>query len=180
MRMSSIVIIQPLESQYGAGNAVIIIHWELKVNSFYPLARLFSALTGVKFYFLNQFLNEPLLDFRGWLVPLSPPFCLGVYWIDHHLQIFSAMIFLLSVSSLHICFLSQMVVVLILFTSQPYGTATHPVGKSYASIVDDEKTAFLGGVKIKTRYHHHSCFCRYGRVAGIMEKTTCFSKAIYL
>jgi hypothetical protein len=45
--------------------------------------------------------------------------------------------------------LSQMVVVLILFTSQPYGTATHPVGKSYASIVDDEKLAFLGGMNIK-------------------------------
>ena len=125
-------------------------------------------------------LVEPLLDFGGWFAPLSPPLCLGVYWIDRHLQIFPAMVFLLSVSSLHICFLSQMVVVLIPNTSQPYGRLTHPVGKSYASIVDDEKTAFLGGVKIKTRYHHHSCFCRYGRVAGIMEKTTCFSKAIYL
>ena len=64
-------------------------------------------------------------------------------------QIFSAMVFLLSVSSLHIYFLSQMVVVLIPNTIQPYGTATHPVGKSYASIVDDEKLAFLGGMNIK-------------------------------
>jgi hypothetical protein len=87
-------------------------------------------------------LVEPLLDFGGWFAPLSPPLCLGVYWIDRHLQIFPAMVFLLSVSSLHICFLSQMVAVLILFTSQPYGRMTHPVGKSYASIVDDEKTAF--------------------------------------
>ena len=105
-------------------------------------------------------LVEPLLDFGGWLAPLPPPLCLGVYWIDRHLHILPAMIFLLSVSSLHICFLSQMVVVLIPNTSQPYGRLTHPVGKSYASIVDDEKMAFLGGVKIKTRYHHHSCFCR--------------------
>ena len=94
-------------------------------------------------------LVEPLLDFGGWLAPLSPPLCLGVYWIDRHLQIFPAIIFLLSVSSLHICFLSQMVVVLILYTSQPYGRMTHPVGKSYASIVDDEKLAFLGGMNIK-------------------------------
>ena len=57
-------------------------------------------------------------------------------------QIFPAMIFLLSVSSLHIYFLSQMVAQLIPNTSQPYGRLTHPVGKSYASIVDDEKTAF--------------------------------------
>ena len=40
--------------------AVIIIHREFKVNSFYPLTRLFSAFTGVKFYFLNQFSNEQL------------------------------------------------------------------------------------------------------------------------
>ena len=51
-----------------------------------------------------------------------------------------------------------MVVMLISYTSQPYGTDTHPVGKSYASIVDDEKTAFLGGVKIKIRYHHEATF----------------------
>ena len=35
-----------------------------------------------------------------------------------------------------------MVIVLIPYTSPPYGTAIHPVGKSYASIVDDEKMAF--------------------------------------
>ena len=87
-------------------------------------------------------LVEPLLDFGGWFAPLSPPLCLGVYWIDRHLQIFPAMVFLLSVSSLHICFLSQMVVVLIPNTSQPCGRITHPVGKSYASKVEAEKTAF--------------------------------------
>ena len=37
---------------------------------------------------------------------------------------------------------SSMVIVLIPYTSQPYGKEVHPVGKSYASIVDDEKTAF--------------------------------------
>ena len=72
-------------------------------------------------------------------------------------QIFSAMVFLLSVSSLHICFLSQMVVVLIPNTSQPYGRLTHPVGKSYASKVEAEKTAFSRrGEYKKSRYHHHS------------------------
>ncbi len=35
-----------------------------------------------------------------------------------------------------------MVVVLIPYTSPPYGRNPHPVGKSYASIVDDGKTAF--------------------------------------
>ena len=35
-----------------------------------------------------------------------------------------------------------MLVVLIPYTSSAYGTAIHPVGKSYASIVDDEKMAF--------------------------------------
>ena len=124
--------------------------------------------------------TKPLLNFSCRLAPLPSFLWVGIYWIDSHLQIFPAMIFPLSVSSLHICFLSQMVVVLIPNTSQPYGRLTHPVGKSYASIVDDEKTAFLGGMNTKTRYHHHSCFCRYGRVAGIMEKTTWFSKAIYL
>ena len=71
-------------------------------------------------------LVEPLLDFGGWLAPLPPPLCLGVYWIDRHLHILPAMVFLLSVSSLHIYFLSQMVVVLILNTSQPYGRLTLP------------------------------------------------------
>ena len=42
----------------------------------------------------------------------------------------------------HICSLSHMVIVLIPYTSPPYGRLAHPVGKSYASIVDDEKTAF--------------------------------------
>ena len=51
-----------------------------------------------------------------------------------------------------------------------------PVGKGYASIVDDEKTAFeqrnkhrQNGHK-KSRYLHCSCFCRYGRVAVIYEE----------
>ena len=35
-----------------------------------------------------------------------------------------------------------MVIVLIPYTSSAYGKEVHPVGKSYASIVDDEKTAF--------------------------------------
>ena len=35
-----------------------------------------------------------------------------------------------------------MVIVLIPYTSQPYGRMAHPVGKSYASIVDDENMAF--------------------------------------
>ena len=35
-----------------------------------------------------------------------------------------------------------MVIVLIPYTSSAYGTAIHPVGKSYASKVDDEKSAF--------------------------------------
>ena len=59
-------------------------------------------------------------------------------------------------------------IVLILYTSQPYGRITHPVGKSYASIVDDEKTAFLGGVKIKTRYHHHSLIFQLWTGSGLL------------
>ena len=35
-----------------------------------------------------------------------------------------------------------MVIVLIPYTSSAYGKEVHPVGKSYASIVDDEKMAF--------------------------------------
>ena len=35
-----------------------------------------------------------------------------------------------------------MVIVLIPYTSSAYGKEVHPVGKSYASKVDDEKTAF--------------------------------------
>ena len=52
----------------------------------------------------------------------------------------------------------------------------YPVGKSYASKVDDEKTAFEQGRKHrqnghkKSRYLHCSCFCRYGRVAAIHEE----------
>ena len=63
---------------------------------------------------------------------------------SHHsyLQILPTIVFLLSVSSLHICSLSYMVIVLIPYTSSAYGKEVHPVGKSYASIVDDEKTAF--------------------------------------
>ena len=72
-------------------------------------------------------LVEPLLDFGGWLAPLPPPRCLGIYWIDHHFHILPAMIFLLSVPSLHCYFLSQMVVVLIPYTSQPYGRLARPV-----------------------------------------------------
>ena len=37
--------------------------------------------------------------------------------------------------------LSQMVIVLILFTSQPYGRIIHPVGKSYAINIEAEKAA---------------------------------------
>ena len=52
----------------------------------------------------------------------------------------------------------------------------HPVGKSYASKVDDEKTAFEQRSKHRqnghknSRYLHCSCFCRYGRVAVIYEE----------
>ena len=69
-----------------------------------------------------------------------------------------------------------MVIVLIPYTSSAYGKEVHPVGKSYASIVDDEKTAFEQGRKHrqnghkKSRYLHCSCFCRYGRVAVIYEE----------
>ena len=35
-----------------------------------------------------------------------------------------------------------MVIVLIPYTSPPYGKKVHPVGKCYASIVDDEKSDF--------------------------------------
>ena len=35
-----------------------------------------------------------------------------------------------------------MVIVLIPYTSPPYGRMAHPVGKSYAFKVDDEKSAF--------------------------------------
>ena len=50
------------------------------------------------------------------------------------------------------------------------------VGKSYASKVDDEKTAFEQGRKHRqnghknSRYLHCSGFCGYGRVAVIYEE----------
>ena len=121
-------------------------------------------------------LIELLLNLSCRLAPLPSFLWIGVYWIDSYLQILSTVIFLLSVSSLHICSLSYMVIVLIPYTSQPYGRMAHPVGKSYASKVDDEKTAFeqrskhrQNGHK-KSRYLHCSCFCRYGRVAVIYEE----------
>ena len=46
-----------------------------------------------------------------------------------------------------------MVIVLIPYTSSAYGKEVHPVGKSYASIVDDEKTAFEQRSKYR-RYEH--------------------------
>ena len=64
-----------------------------------------------------------------------------------------------------------MVIVLIPYTSSAYGKEVHPVGKSYASIVDDEKTAFEQEHKHrqkghkKSRYLYHRCICRYGLVA---------------
>ena len=87
-------------------------------------------------------LIEPLLYLRCRHAPLPSFLWMGIYWIDSHLQILPTVVFLLSVSSLHICSLSYMVIVLIPYTSPPYGTAIHPVGKSYASKVDDEKSAF--------------------------------------
>ena len=69
-----------------------------------------------------------------------------------------------------------MVIMLIPYTSSAYGKEVPPVGKSYASIVDDEKTAFEQRNKHRqhehklSRYLHCSCFCRYGRVAAIYEE----------
>ena len=69
-----------------------------------------------------------------------------------------------------------MVIVLIPYTSSAYGKEVHPVGKSYASKVDDEKSAFESGTDSRqhrhknSRYLHCSCFCRYGRVAVIYEE----------
>ena len=80
-----------------------------------------------------------------------------------------------------------MVIVLIPYTSSAYGTAIHPVGKSYAINIEAEKTAFelrdKYRYKQKPRYHHHSCFCRYGRVAVIYEKiliSVCYGSIIQL
>ena len=87
-------------------------------------------------------LIEPLLNLGCRLAPLPSFLWMGIYWINSYLQILPTIVFLLSVSSLHICSLSYMVIVLIPYTSSAYGKEVHPVGKSYASIVDDEKTAF--------------------------------------
>ena len=87
-------------------------------------------------------LIEPLLNLCCRLTPLPSFLWMGIYWIDSYLQILPTIIFLLSVSSLHICSLSYMVIVLIPYTSSAYGRNPHPVGKSYASKVDDEKSAF--------------------------------------
>ena len=46
-----------------------------------------------------------------------------------------------------------MVIVLIPYTSSAYGRNLHPVGKSYASKVDDEKMAFESGTNTR-RYEH--------------------------
>ena len=57
-----------------------------------------------------------------------------------------------------------MVIVLIPYTSSAYGKEVHPVGKSYASIVDDEKMAFEQSCKHrpngKNRYLYFSFICR--------------------
>ena len=88
-------------------------------------------------------LIEALLNLGCRLAPLPSFLWIGIYWINGYLQILPTVIFLCSVSSLHICSLSYMVIVLIPYTSPPYGRMAHPVGKSYASIVDDEKNGFL-------------------------------------
>ena len=87
-------------------------------------------------------LIEPLLNLGCRLAPLPSFLWMAIYWIDGYLQILPTIVFLLSVLPLHICSLSYMVIVLIPYTSSAYGKEVHPVGKSYASIVDDEKTAF--------------------------------------
>ena len=87
-------------------------------------------------------LVQPLLNLGCWLAPLPSFLWLGIYWIDSYLHILTAIVFLLSILPLHICSLSYMVVVLIPYTSSAYGKEVNPVGKSYASIVDDEKSAF--------------------------------------
>ena len=72
-------------------------------------------------------LIEPLLNLGCRLAPLPSFLWMAIYWIDGYLQILPTIVFLLSVSSLHICSLSYMVIVLIPYTSQPYGRITHPV-----------------------------------------------------
>ena len=49
-----------------------------------------------------------------------------------------------------------MVIVLIPYTSSAYGRNPHPVGKCYASIVDDEKTAFQQRSKHRQNRHKKS------------------------
>ena len=98
-------------------------------------------------------LIEPLLNLRGRLAPLTSFLWLGIYWINSHLQILSTVIFLCSISSLHICSLSYMVIVLIPYTSSAYEKEVHPVGKSYAINIEAEKTAFESGTN--TRQHRH-------------------------
>ena len=96
---------------------------------------------------------EPLLNLCCRLAPLPSFLWVAIYWIDGYLQILPTIVFLLSVSSLHIYSLSHMVIVLIPYTSSAYGKDVHPVGKSYASIVDDEKTAFEQRSKHRQNRH---------------------------
>ena len=49
-----------------------------------------------------------------------------------------------------------MVIVLIPYTSPPYGRIAHPVGKSYASKIDDEKSAFESGTDTRQFGHKKS------------------------
>ena len=52
---------------------------------------------------------------------------------------------------------AEKVVVLIPYTSSAYGRLSYPVGKSYATKVDDEKSALQTGhrYKQKSRYLYH-------------------------
>ena len=98
-------------------------------------------------------LVEPLLNLRCRLAPLPSFLWVAIYWIDGYLQILPTIVFLLSVSSLHICSLSYMVIVLIPYTSSAYGKEVHPVGKSYAFKVEAEKTAFEQRSKHRQNRH---------------------------
>ena len=89
-------------------------------------------------------LIEALLNLGCRLAPLPSFLWMGIYWINDYLPLLPTIVFLLSVASLHICSLSHMVIVLIPYTSSAYGKEVHPVGKSYASIVDDEKWLLSG------------------------------------
>ena len=118
-------------------------------------------------------LIEPLLNLGCRFAPLPSFLWMTIYWIDSYLQILPTVIFLLSVSSLHICPLSYMVIVLIPYTSSAYGKEVHPVGKSYASKVDDEKWLFLGGANTKNpAIIIIAWFFSYGRAAGIIGRIT--------